>query len=48
MGYVAGQQDHRIKDEDIVEHMVAMAERKAAEIRAAERAAEAAKAQAAE
>jgi (E)-4-hydroxy-3-methylbut-2-enyl-diphosphate synthase len=48
MVYVAGQQDHRLKDQDIVEHMVAMVEKKAAELRAAEQAAEAAKAQAAE
>ena len=44
MVYVAGQQDHRIKNEDIVEHMVAMVEKKAAELRAAQQAEEAAKA----
>ena len=34
--YVAGQQDHRLKDGDIVEHLAAMVEKKAAEILAAE------------
>ena len=43
--YVAGQPDHKVKDVDIVEHLVAMVEKKAAEIRARE---EAASAQAAE
>ena len=33
--YVSGRQDHRIKDVDIVEHLVGMIERKAAEIEAA-------------
>src|SRR5215471_956862 len=32
MVYVAGQQDHRLKNEDIVEHMAALIEKKAAEI----------------
>ena len=32
--YVAGQPDHKLKGEDIVEHLAAMVERKAAEIRA--------------
>jgi (E)-4-hydroxy-3-methylbut-2-enyl-diphosphate synthase len=36
MIYVAGKPDHRIKDEDIVEHLVAMVEKKAAEIQAAQ------------
>jgi (E)-4-hydroxy-3-methylbut-2-enyl-diphosphate synthase len=36
MVYVAGQQDHRLKDGDIVEHLAAMVEKKAAEILAAE------------
>ena len=35
MVYVAGQQDHRLKNEDIVEHMAALIEKKAAEIEAA-------------
>jgi (E)-4-hydroxy-3-methylbut-2-enyl-diphosphate synthase len=35
MVYVAGNQDHRLKNEDIVEHIVAMIEKKAAEIEAA-------------
>ena len=36
MVYVAGQQDHRIKDVDIVDHLAEMVERKAAEIAARE------------
>jgi (E)-4-hydroxy-3-methylbut-2-enyl-diphosphate synthase len=32
MVYVAGQQDHRLKDGDIVEHLAAMVEKRAAEI----------------
>ena len=36
MVYVAGQQDHRVKDIDIVEHLAEMVERKAAEIVARE------------
>ncbi len=43
--YVAGRPDHKVKDVDIVEHLVAMVEKKAAEIRARE---EAARAEAAE
>jgi (E)-4-hydroxy-3-methylbut-2-enyl-diphosphate synthase len=35
MVYLAGQQDHRLKNEDIVEHMAALIEKKAAEIEAA-------------
>jgi len=34
MVYVAGQQDHRLKNEDIVEHMAELIEKKAAEIEA--------------
>jgi (E)-4-hydroxy-3-methylbut-2-enyl-diphosphate synthase len=34
MVYVAGRQDHRVKDVDIVEHLAAMVEKKAAEIAA--------------
>jgi (E)-4-hydroxy-3-methylbut-2-enyl-diphosphate synthase len=30
--YVAGQPDHRLKDTNIVDHLVAMVEKKAAEI----------------
>ena len=41
MIYVAGKPDHRIKDEDIVEHLVAMVEKKAAEIQAQQAKAEA-------
>jgi (E)-4-hydroxy-3-methylbut-2-enyl-diphosphate synthase len=40
--YVSGIQDHRIKNEDIVEHLVRMVEKKAAEIEAAKAQAEAA------
>ena len=36
MVYVAGQQDHRVKDVDIVDHLAEMVERKAAEIVARE------------
>jgi (E)-4-hydroxy-3-methylbut-2-enyl-diphosphate synthase len=39
MVYLAGQQDHRLKNQDIVEHMVELIEKKAAEIEA-EKAAE--------
>ncbi len=35
MVYLAGQQHHRLKDQDIVEHMVELIEKKAAEIEAA-------------
>ncbi|HEY4162531.1 MAG TPA: flavodoxin-dependent (E)-4-hydroxy-3-methylbut-2-enyl-diphosphate synthase, partial [Dongiaceae bacterium] len=35
MVYIAGQQDHRLKKEDIVEHMAGLIEKKAAEIEAA-------------
>ena len=35
MVYVAGRQDHRVKDVDIVEHLAEMVERKAAELTAA-------------
>jgi (E)-4-hydroxy-3-methylbut-2-enyl-diphosphate synthase len=38
--YVAGQPDHRLKDANIVEHLVAMVEKKAAEIEKAKAAAE--------
>jgi (E)-4-hydroxy-3-methylbut-2-enyl-diphosphate synthase len=40
--YVSGVQDHRIKNEDVVEHLVRMVEQKAAEIEAAKAQAEAA------
>ncbi len=40
--YVAGVQHHRLKDEDIVDHLVEMVEQKAAEIEAAKAEAEAA------
>jgi (E)-4-hydroxy-3-methylbut-2-enyl-diphosphate synthase len=33
--YLAGQQHHRLKDQDIVEHMAELIEKKAAEIEAA-------------
>jgi (E)-4-hydroxy-3-methylbut-2-enyl-diphosphate synthase len=35
MVYIAGQQDHRLKNQDIVEHMAELIEKKAAEIEAA-------------
>ena len=35
MVYIAGQPDHRLKDEDIVDHLVKLVEKKAAEIEAA-------------
>jgi (E)-4-hydroxy-3-methylbut-2-enyl-diphosphate synthase len=35
MVYLAGQQDHRLKNQDIIEHMVELIEKKAAEIEAA-------------
>jgi (E)-4-hydroxy-3-methylbut-2-enyl-diphosphate synthase len=38
MVYLAGQQHHRLKDQDIVEHMVELIEKKAAEIEAAKQA----------
>ena len=41
MVYVAGKPDHRIKDQDIVEHLVALVEKKAAEIEAVQAEAEA-------
>ncbi len=41
MVYLAGQQHHRLKDQDIVEHMVELIEKKAAEIEAAKLAAKA-------
>jgi (E)-4-hydroxy-3-methylbut-2-enyl-diphosphate synthase len=34
MVYLAGQQHHRLKDQDIVEHMAELIEKKAAEIEA--------------
>jgi len=40
--YIAGQPDHRLKDRDIVDHLVALVEKKAAEIEAAKAAGEAA------
>ncbi|HLY57414.1 MAG TPA: 4-hydroxy-3-methylbut-2-en-1-yl diphosphate synthase, partial [Stellaceae bacterium] len=33
--YIAGQPDHRLKDQNIVDHLVALVEKKAAEIEAA-------------
>jgi (E)-4-hydroxy-3-methylbut-2-enyl-diphosphate synthase len=42
MVYLAGQQHHRLKDQDIVEHMVELIEKKAAEIEAAKAANESA------
>src|ERR1700729_1689894 len=36
--YIAGQPDHRLKDADIVDHLVELVERKAAEIEAAKKA----------
>ena len=35
--YIAGQPDHRLKDADIVDHLVELVEKKAAEIEASER-----------
>jgi (E)-4-hydroxy-3-methylbut-2-enyl-diphosphate synthase len=35
MVYMAGQQHHRLKNQDIVEHMAELIEKKAAEIEAA-------------
>src|SRR5919107_4282112 len=43
-GYVSGQPDHRLKDEDIVGHLVGLVEKKAAAIEAAKAAAEKAEA----
>lgn len=43
--YVAGLPDHRLKDENIVDHLVKMVEKKAAELEAAKAAAEAAAAE---
>jgi (E)-4-hydroxy-3-methylbut-2-enyl-diphosphate synthase len=40
--YIAGQPDHRLKDKNIVDHLVALVEKKAAEIEAAKAAEEAA------
>ncbi|MGH6991201.1 MAG: flavodoxin-dependent (E)-4-hydroxy-3-methylbut-2-enyl-diphosphate synthase, partial [Stellaceae bacterium] len=40
--YVAGVPHHRLKDENIVDHLVAMVEKKAAEIEAAKAAQKAA------
>ncbi|GAB4194532.1 MAG: flavodoxin-dependent (E)-4-hydroxy-3-methylbut-2-enyl-diphosphate synthase [Thalassobaculales bacterium] len=40
MVYIAGQPDHRLKDRDIVDHLVGLVERKAAEIEAAKIAAQ--------
>ena len=42
--YIAGQPDHRLKDEDIVAHLVGLVEKKAAQIEAAKAEAEAAEA----
>lgn len=39
--YIAGQPDHRLKDKDIVDHLVGLVEKKAAEIEAARKAEEA-------
>lgn len=39
MVYIAGQPDHRLKSKDVVDHMVELIEKKAAEIEA-ERAAQ--------
>ena len=41
MVYVDGEQHHRIKNEDVVEHLVAMIEKRAAELDAADAAAKA-------
>ncbi len=46
--YIAGQPDHRLKDEDIVAHLVGLVEKKAAQIEAAKAEAEKAEAEAAE
>ena len=43
--YLGGVQAHRLKDANVVEHLVALVEKKAAEIEAAQRAAELAQAQ---
>src|ERR1700754_4668743 len=48
MVYVAGNQDHRLKNQDIVEHMVELIEKKAAEIEAAKAAEKAKQSAAAE
>jgi (E)-4-hydroxy-3-methylbut-2-enyl-diphosphate synthase len=45
--YIAGQPDHRLKDEDIVGHLVGLVEKKAAQIEAAKAEAEKAEAEAA-
>jgi len=42
--YVAGLPDHRLKDQNIVDHLVALVEKKAAEIEAQKKAAEIAEA----
>jgi (E)-4-hydroxy-3-methylbut-2-enyl-diphosphate synthase len=46
--YIAGQPDHRLKDEDIVAHLVGLVEKKAAQIEAAKAEAEKAEAEKAE
>jgi (E)-4-hydroxy-3-methylbut-2-enyl-diphosphate synthase len=46
--YIAGQPDHRLKDEDIVAHLVGLVEKKATQIEAAKAEAEKAEAEAAE
>jgi (E)-4-hydroxy-3-methylbut-2-enyl-diphosphate synthase len=46
--YIAGQPDHRLKDEDIVAHLVGLVEKKAAQIEAAKAEAEKAEAERAE
>ena len=46
--YLSGVTDHRLKDQDIVQHLVGLVEKKAAEIEAAKAAAEAAEAAEAE
>jgi (E)-4-hydroxy-3-methylbut-2-enyl-diphosphate synthase len=46
--YIAGQPDHRLKDEDIVAHLVGLVEKKAAQIEAAKAEAEAEAVEAAE
>ncbi|WP_425597357.1 hypothetical protein [Thalassobaculum salexigens] len=41
MVYIAGQPDHRLKSKDVVDHMVELIEKKAAEIEAEQAAADA-------
>jgi (E)-4-hydroxy-3-methylbut-2-enyl-diphosphate synthase len=48
MVYLAGQQHHRLKNQDIVEHMAELIEKKAAEIEAAKAAEKAKQSAAAE